>query len=82
MRSLTHNSQLEDTVGRFLESDEYYRTRRSLPVLEVQNLLQNACRNQFETKTSNGALDDGDGTQTNLNELILKNFNESPIAVV
>eukprot|EP00434_Breviolum_minutum_P014856 symbB.v1.2.013096.t1/scaffold919.1/size152209/8 len=29
-----------DTVGRFLESDEYYR-------------------NQFETKTSNGALDDG-----------------------
>eukprot|EP00438_Fugacium_kawagutii_P003939 Skav230539 [mRNA] locus=scaffold1183:357481:369946:- [translate_table: standard] len=34
----------EDTVGRFLESDEYYRRHDE---------------SQFETKTSNGALDDG-----------------------
>lgn len=54
-------------MGRFLESDEYYRTGPP-PVLQVHvpanlNAASNAFRNQFETKTSNGALDDGDGTQ-------------------
>ena len=56
-------------MGRFLESDEYYRTGPP-PVLQVHvnvpanlNAASNASRNQFETKTSNGALDDGDGTQ-------------------